>query len=134
MLKSVYKLSLLTSLLLVVTFSLGLARALADAGKIKVSFSDGFLYLHVTFAVISGMLSLALFKLAYNTDLLFPRLLASVNLIAIGIAGISGLTVLLMRNDLLATLMLYSFEVSFGVSSVLIGYLYCFYRHLSERC
>lgn len=122
----------MTSFLLLVTFSLGLGRALADTGK--VSFSEGFLYLHVVFALITGVLSLALFKLAYNTGLLFPRVLAGINLIFIAIASLSGLSVLLTSDDAFATIMLYSFEVSFGVSSVLIGYLYCFYHYLSGRC
>ena len=130
MLKNVYKLSMYTSILLIVTFSLGLARALADAGRISTKLSTPLLYLHITFAATTGVLSLVLFKLAYSTGLLFPRLLASVNLASISTAGVSGLLVLLTHNDLFTTVMLYAFEVAFGVSSMLIGYLYCFYRHV----
>ncbi|ARM76874.1 hypothetical protein [Acidianus manzaensis] len=124
-----YKLGLGGLFLLFGTFSLGLIRALIDSGKIKVSMPEDFLYLHIVFALATGLLSIFLLILANKTGLLFPRFLAIVNIAAISIAGSNGILYLLTQKDLFTDIMLYSFEISFGVSSMLIGYLYCFYKN-----
>ncbi|AWR98031.1 hypothetical protein DFR86_11125 [Acidianus sulfidivorans JP7] len=126
---SLYKLGLAGIFLLFGTFTLGLIRALIDSGKINVEMPQGFLYFHIAFALASGILSLFLLVLANKTGLLFPRFLAITNIASISIAGINGILYLLTNNDLFTDIMLYSFEIAFGVSSMLIGYLYCFYRN-----
>lgn len=127
-LNKTFKASLLTFFLLFGTFTLGLVRAMIDSGKIKLHMPIDFLYLHIAFALSTGALSLFLFSLAKNTGLIFPKILASINLAVISTAGIAGISYLLADNDTFTMVMLYSFEIAFGVSSMLIGYLYCFYR------
>ncbi len=124
-----FKASLLLFFLLFGTFTIGLIRAMIDAGKIKFNMSIDFLYLHIAFALSTGILSLFLFSLAKNTGLIFPKVLATINLSTISTAGIAGISYLLTNNDIFTMIMLYSFEIAFGVSSMLIGYLYCFYRN-----
>ncbi len=123
-----FKASLLLYFSLFATFTIGLVRALMDAGKVSPYMPTFFLYLHIAFAITAGALSVFLFWLAKDTGLIFPRVLSVVNLAAISTAGAAGLSYLLTGMDAFTTVMLYSFEIAFGVSSMLIGYLYCFYR------
>lgn len=123
-----YRLGIVTVFLLFATFTVGLVRAMIDAGKIRIPMSQEFLHLHITFALLTGALSVFLLLLSNRTGLLFPRYLGITNLVTILIAGTNGLLYLLTNKDVFSHLMLYSFEISFGISSMLIGYLYCFYK------
>ncbi|ACP35022.1 conserved hypothetical protein [Sulfolobus islandicus L.S.2.15] len=122
-----FKLTISTIIVLFTTFILGLIRAMIDVGKIKTMSSE-ILYFHIVFASITGILSIFLFSLARKTGLLFPKALATINLSAISTAGFSGLMYLWSNKHIFSLSMLYSFEIAFGVSSMLIGYLYCFYK------
>jgi len=120
-----FKLTMSTIIVLFTTFILGLIRAMIDVGKIK-KMSSEILYFHIVFASIT--LSIFLFSLARKTGLLFPKALATINLSAISTAGFSRLMYLWSNKHIFSLSMLYSFEIAFGVSSMLIGYLYCFYK------
>jgi len=126
--KQMYRYSIFTIIVLFVTFSLGLARALLDNYNVRTPMSEEVLIFHIAFAIVTGGLGFYLYALASKTGLLFPKAVALGNLTAIGVAGISGLVYLLTSDSLLSRSMLYSFEVSLALSSMLIGYLFCFMR------
>jgi len=126
--KQMYRYSTFTIIILFVTFSLGLARALLDNYNVRTPMSEEVLIFHIAFAIVTGGLGFYLYILASKTGLLFPKAVALGNLTAIGVAGISGLVYLLTSDSLLTRSMLYSFEISLALSSMLIGYLFCFMR------
>ncbi|MCI2414125.1 MAG: hypothetical protein MPF33_02545 [Candidatus Aramenus sp.] len=128
-LSKAYRLSFFGLVALAGTFVLGLLRALADDGKIDAQMSTPLLVMHIALALVTGLLSLYLFHLSKKTGLIFPEALATANLSAVALAGASGLLFLFFRVQFLTYLMLSSFEVSFGLSSVLVGYLYSFFRN-----
>ncbi|WP_338598691.1 hypothetical protein V6M85_08335 [Sulfolobus tengchongensis] len=111
-----------------ITFSLGLIRALIDNSLIRASMSEEVLVLHIIFAIITGGFGVYLYYLAKNTGLIFPKFVALGNISAIAVAGLSGLSYLLTSNDNFTRIMLYGFEVSLALTSMLVGYLYCFMR------
>lgn len=124
-----YKYSTVSVVVLFVTFSLGLLRALIDSGSIRASsMSEGVLLLHIAFAILTGGLAYYLYRLASRTGLIFPKAVATGNMASIAIAGMSGLGYLLTTNDDLTRVMLYGFEVSLALTAMLVGYLYCFMR------
>ncbi|BFH72159.1 hypothetical protein SJAV_01030 [Sulfurisphaera javensis] len=130
--QQVYKYSIFSIVILFITFSLGLTRALIDNGDLKTNMSEEVLIMHLIFAVVTGGLALYLYILAYRTGLLFPKFIALSNLTSIVIAGLSGLGYLLTTNDDFTRVMLYGFEVSLALTSMLVGYLYCFMRVCSR--
>lgn len=128
-LNRIYKISLWAFASLFVTFTLGLIRALLDINTTGVQMTQTVLYLHISFASLTDAFSWILFILARKTGLIFPKVLASLNVAAVSSAGFSGIMFLLTHIHAFVLSMLYSFEISFGLSSMLIGYLYCFYRN-----
>ena len=127
-LRQIYKYSIFTIVILFVTFSLGLIRAILDNYGVKSAMSEEVLIFHIIFAIMTGGLGYYLYILASRTGLLFPKTVALGNLTAIGVAGLSGLAYLLTSDGLFSKLMLDAFEISLALSSMLIGYLYCFMR------
>lgn len=130
--KQMYKYSFFSIIILFITFSLGLVRALLDNYNVKSTMSLEVLVLHIIFAIISGGLGFYLYILALRTGLLFPKFIALGNLTAIGVAGFSGLFFLITHNNIFTRIMLYNFEISLALSSMLIGYLFCFMRVCSR--
>ena len=124
----IYKYSIFTIAILFVTFSLGLVRAILDNYNVKTAMSEEVLIFHIAFAIVTGGLGFYLYTLASKTGLLFPKTIALGNLVTIGVAGLSGLGYLLSSNDVFSRSMLYSFEISLALSSMLVGYLFCFMR------
>ena len=128
-----YRYSIASVVVLFVTFSLGLLRALIDDGYIKASsMSEGVLLLHIAFAVVTGGLAYYLYRLASRTGLIFPKAVATGNIASIAVAGLSGLGFLLTGNDDFTRVMLYGFEISLALTAMLVGYLYCFMRVCSR--
>ncbi len=125
---NLYKLSLGTMVLLLGTFVVGLLRGMMDAGRIDPHMSEGTLYVHIAFALITGVLSLTLLSMAYRSGLTFPKVVATLNIAVISMAGFSGVLYLLLVNQIFTIVMLNSFEISFGLSSMLVGYFYCFLK------
>lgn len=130
--QEIYKYSIFSIVIMFVTFSLGLIRALIDNGELKTSMSEEVLILHITFAITTGGLGFYLYLLARTTGLLFPKFIALSNLVSIGVAGFSGLEYLLSHNDTFTRIMLYGFEISLALTAMLVGYLYCFMRVCSR--
>ena len=128
-----YRYSVASVVVLFVTFSLGLLRALIDDGSIKASsMSEGVLIMHIIFAIVTGGLAYYLYRLASRTGLIFPKAVATGNMASIAVAGMSGLGFLLTRNDDFTRVMLYGFEISLALTAMLVGYLYCFMRVCSR--
>lgn len=130
--QQIYRYSIFSIIILFTTFSLGLIRALLDNSGIKNEMSEGVLIMHIIFAIVTGGLGVYLYSLALRTGLLFPKFVALSNLSAITIAGFSGLGYLLTNNSEFTKVMLYGFEISLALSSMLVGYLYCFMRVCSR--
>ncbi|BFI76859.1 hypothetical protein [Sulfurisphaera ohwakuensis] len=131
--KLIYKYSIVSIIILFATFTLGLLRALIDNSMIKNYYmSEEILIFHIIFALASGGLGYYLYIMASRTGLLFPKFVATSNIISIAVAGFSGLGYLLTREDIFTRVMLYGFEISLALSSMLVGYLYCFMRVCSR--
>lgn len=125
--REIYKYSIFSIIIMFLAFSFGLVRAMYDT--VQNTFSTSILIFHIIFAGLTGGFGVYLYVLANKTGLLFPKFIGLGNLVSIGIAGFSGLSYLLTNYEWLTRLMLYGFEFSLALTSMLIGYLYCFMRY-----
>ncbi|QGA55501.1 hypothetical protein GFS03_05280 [Sulfolobus sp. E5-1-F] len=125
--REIYRYSIFTIVIMFLAFSFGLVRAMYDT--VQDTFSTSVLILHIIFAGITGGFGVYLYMLANKTGLLFPKFIGLGNLVSIGVAGFGGLSYLLTNYALFTKVMLYGFEISLALTSMLIGYLYCFMRY-----
>ncbi|ADX84626.1 hypothetical protein [Saccharolobus islandicus] len=125
--REIYKYSIFSIIIMFLAFSFGLVRAMYDT--VQDTLSTSILILHIIFAGITGGFGIYLYMLANKTGLLFPKFIGLGNLVSIGIAGFGGLSYLLTDYEWLTKVMLYGFEFSLALTSMLVGYLYCFMRY-----
>ncbi|AEE94439.1 conserved hypothetical protein [Acidianus hospitalis W1] len=121
---TLFKYSFVDLIALISTFSLGFAKSFINFGIL----AESLLYLHISLALISFLLAVVLLKLSFNTGLEFPKIASTISFSSIVVAGSSGITFLLTNNNLFSHIMLGAFEVALISTSLLIGYLTCFFR------
>mgnify|MGYP001772636719 FL=1 len=121
---TLFKYSFVDLITLISTFSLGFAKSIINFGIL----AESLLYLHISLAIISFSLALVLVKLSFNTGLEFPKIASLISFSSIILAGSSGISFLLTNNDLFSHIMLGAFEVALISTSLLIGYLTCFFK------
>ncbi|MUM63744.1 hypothetical protein D1867_00415 [Acidianus infernus] len=121
---TLFKYSFVDLIALISTFSLGFAKSFINFGIL----AESLLYLHISLALISFLLAIVLLKLSFSTGLEFPKIASMVSFSSIVLAGSSGITFLLTNNNLFSHIMLGAFEVALISTSLLIGYLTCFFR------
>ncbi len=121
---TLFKYSFVDLIALISTFSLGFAKSFINFGIL----AESLLYLHISLALISFSLAIVLVKLSFSTGLEFPKIASLVSFSSIVLAGSSGITFLLTNNNLFSHIMLGAFEVALISTSLLIGYLTCFFK------